>query len=321
MKRPLLKAAILALSLTTGSISAAAYPDQPIRVVVPFPAGQGADILMRLVAEKLGSSMGTSIIVENKPGAGGVIGASTVSRLPADGYTLLVGSSGPLSIAPHISRAVPYDPTKDFTPIAQLAAVTQVMVVSGDSPLHTLADVLAKSRTAEGMPFASSGIGSTSHLVMEYFAQRSGATLSHVPYKGGPPAIIDVVAQRVPLMFDALPGVLSNIRSGKLRALAVSSADRSPFLPNVPTVAESGVEGFGTEGWIGLLAPAGLDPKIVMRLNTEINRILSDPSTQSRLNEMAFRPVTTSPEEFTRFIAAEFQLWGVVASTAGVKPE
>ncbi|MGE0800868.1 MAG: Bug family tripartite tricarboxylate transporter substrate binding protein [Lautropia sp.] len=321
MRIPSLQAVLLALSLVYAGAGAAAYPDKPIRVVVPFPAGQGADILMRNIAQRLGEALGTPIVVENKPGGGGVVGAAFAAKLPADGYNLLVGSSGPLSIAPHVNAAVSYDVRKDFTPIANLAAVTQVMVTAADGPYRTLSDVAARARTPEGLQFASSGIGSTSHLLMEYFAQRSRFSLSHVPYKGGPQAIVDIVAQRVPVMFDALPGVLASIKSGKLRALAVSSAERSPFLPDVPTVAESGIAGFGTEGWIGLLAPAGVDRAVVERLNAEVNRILSDPATQTRLGELAFRPRAESPEAFGRFVASEFELWGSVAKAAGVKPE
>ncbi len=321
MKITLLRAALVAVTFAVATTSAAAYPDKPIRVVVPFPAGQGADILMRSIAQRLGDSLGTPIVVENKPGGGGVVGAASAAKLPADGYNLLVGSSGPLSIAPHVNAAVSYDVQKDFTPIANLAAVTQVMVTAADSPYRTVKDVVARARAPEGLQFASSGIGSTSHLLMEYFAQRSGVRLSHVPYKGGPQAMVDVVAQRVPVMFDALPGVLASIKSGKLRALAVSSSRRSPFLPDVPTVAESGVEGFGTEGWIGLLAPAGVDRAIVERLNTEVNRILSDPAMQARLGELAFRTRAETPEAFGQFVASEFELWGSVAKAAGVRPE
>lgn len=315
------KAAIVAMSVLCMDLSLAAYPDKPIRVVVPFPAGQGADILTRVIADKLGTALGTSVIVENKPGGGGIVGSGFAAKQPADGYTLLVGSSGPLSIAPHVNAAVSYDVVKDFTPVANLAAVTQVMVTSADSPYKTLDDVIEKARATPELQFASSGMGSTSHLVMEYFAQRSDLTLSHVPYKGGPPAMVDVLAQRVPIMFDALPGILANIKAGKLRPLAVSSKERSPFLPDVPTVAEAGVAGFGTEGWIGLLAPAGVDQAIVERLNTEVNRILSDPATQERLGELAFRPLQSTPAEFSQFILAEYQLWGEVAKAAGVKPE
>ncbi len=319
--RYLANALLLSLTIPYASLSLAAYPDRPIQVVVPFPAGQGADILMRVVAERLSQGLGTSVVVENRPGGGGIIGSAYAAKLPADGYHLVVGSSGPLSIAPHVNAAVKYDVLKEFTPIANLAAVTQVLVTAGDGPFKRLDDVVKRARIPPGLQYASSGPGSTSHLIMEYFAQRSGLTLSHIPYKGGPQAMVDVVAQRVPIMFDALPGILSNVRSGKLRALGVSSKERSPFLPDVPTIAESGATGFGTEGWIGLLAPAGLDPAIVTKLNAEVNRILSDPATKARLKDLAFRPLPSTPEEFAKFIRSEYELWGSVAKSAGVRPE
>lgn len=319
----LFKAALYAAAFTfifAGSAQAA-YPDKPIHLIVPFPAGQGADILARSIADKLGNALGTPIVVENRPGAGGVVGSSYVARQPADGYTLLIGSSGPLSIAPHVNAAVSYDAVKSFAPIANLAAVTQVMVTAADGPYKTLSDVIAKAKAGQELQYASSGIGSTSHLLMEYFAQRSGLKLAHVPYKGGPQAMVDVVAQRIPIMFDALPGILAGVKSKQLQALAVSSKSRSPFLPDVPTVEEAGVQGFATEGWIGLFGPAGLNKEIVAHINTEVNKILAEPSTRQRLAALAFRPLISSPEHFRKFVASEYHMWGEVAKRAGVTPK
>ncbi|MDH2238082.1 tripartite tricarboxylate transporter substrate binding protein [Pigmentiphaga sp. GD03639] len=305
-----------------GAHAASDYPSRPIRIIVPFPAGQGADILARLLGEQLGRELGQSVVVENKAGAGGVIGTAAAARAAPDGYTLYMGSSGPLAISPSVYKAVGYDAVKDFAPITNVASVTQVMVTAPESKLDSIAALIAQAKQRAGaLQYGSGGNGTTSHLTMELFMQRAGLALNHVPYKGSPQAMVDVIAGRVDVMFDAIPGVLANVKSGKLKALAVSSSQRSPFLPDVPTVAESGIRDFSTVGWIGLLAPAGTDTPIIERLHTAVTKILHTDATRDRMATLAFTPIGDTPSQFAQFIRTEVGLWAKVAATAGVKME
>ena len=310
------------LTAALPAVSAAAYPDKPIRLVVPFPPGQGADILARLIGQHLAAALGQPIVVENKVGAGGIIGTAFAAKAAPDGYTLYMGSSGPLAIGPHVYKAVGFDTLKDFAPISNIASVTQVLATAPASQLASAKDVVERARAQPGMvPFGSAGSGTTSHLTMELFTQMSGISLSHVPYKGSSTSMIDVMAGRVPLMFDSLPGVLTNVKSGSLRAIAVASAQRDPLLPNVPTVAESGVPGFATSGWIGLLAPARTPPQIVDQLHTAVAKALKSEAVKKRMSELAFTPIGNSPAEFQTFLSKEVALWGGVAAKAGVQKE
>jgi len=260
--------------------------------------------------------------VENKAGAGGVIGTAAAARAAPDGYTLYMGSSGPLAISPSVYKAVGYDAVKDFAPITNVASVTQVMVTAPESKLDSIAALIAQAKQRAGaLQYGSGGNGTTSHLTMELFMQRAGLALNHVPYKGSPQAMVDVIAGRVDVMFDAIPGVLANVKSGKLKALAVSSSQRSPFLPDVPTVAESGIRDFSTVGWIGLLAPAGTDTPIIERLHTAVTKILHTDATRDRMATLAFTPIGDTPSQFAQFIRTEVGLWAKVAATAGVKME
>jgi tripartite-type tricarboxylate transporter receptor subunit TctC len=316
----LILCALLGLAMVCNA--ADPYPAKPIRAIVPFPSGQGADILMRLLAEPMSKELGQQIVVENRPGTGGALGTAVAAKAPADGYTLYMGSSGPLAISPALYANVGYDPVKDFDPIGNVAAVAQVLVAGPALQAESLRQLMDMARKTPGqIPYASAGNGSTSHLTMELLSQQAGIKLSHVPYKGSPPALVDIIGGRIPVMFDAAPGVMAHLKSGKLRALAVSLASRSALLPEVPTVAEAGVPGFSTMGWIGLLAPAGTPAPILDRLNGIVLRIVAAPESKKRFAELGFTPIGGSRAEFASFIKAELELWGKVVKVSGAKVE
>ncbi|WP_028604004.1 Bug family tripartite tricarboxylate transporter substrate binding protein [Ottowia thiooxydans] len=310
------------LATAQPTLSANLYPEKPIRLVVPFPSGQGADILARLIGQQLAVELGQPVVVENKVGAGGMIGTTFAAKAAPDGYTLYMGSSGPLAIGPHVYKTVGFDTLKDFSPISNIASVTQVLVAAPASQLRSAKDVVERAKSQPGMLFyGSAGNGTTSHLTMELFTQMSGISLQHVPYKGSSSSMVDVMSGRVPLMFDSLPGVLANVKSGLLRAIAVSSSQRDPLLPDVPTVAESGIPGFATMGWIGLLAPARTPTWIVERLHKAVAKILKNEIVMARMTELAFTPIGNSPAEFQKFLTREVTLWGNVATKAGIEKE
>lgn len=313
----------LAVSLTAfawPAWSTDTYPSRSIRIVVPFPAGQGADILTRVIAQRLAAELGQAIVVENKPGAGGIIGTAFAAKAAPDGYTLYMGSSGPLAISPNVYKSVNFDTLKDFEPISNIASVTQVLVVAPESPISSVQELIEQAKGQPGvLQFATAGNGTTNHLTMELFSQMSGISMAQVPYKGSPAAMNDLIAGRVPIMFDAIPGVLGNVKAGRLRALAVSSPERSPFLPNVPTVAESGVKDFATTGWIGLLAPAGTPPNIIQKLYNAVHKVMGDNDLKKQLNDLAFTPIGDTPAEFRAFIKKEVSMWAQVAKSANVQ--
>jgi len=299
---------------------AEAYPTKAIRAIVPFPAGQGADILMRVVAEYFSAQFGQQVVVDNRPGAGGAIGTAIAANATPDGYTLYMGSSGPLAISPNVYKDVGYNPVKDFAPISNIASVAQVLVTSPSSPVKSVKDLIDQAKARGGdVQFASPGNGTTSHLTMELFAQVAGVKLAHVPYKGSPPAHLDVIAGRIPVMFDSAPGVLGHIKAGKLRAVAVSVPLRISFLADVPTISESGLKGFNTMGWIGLLAPAGTPPHIVEQLSKTVLKMLGTPQAKKRFEDLAFTPIGDSPAAFRSFIRDEVALWGKVVKASGAK--
>ncbi|WP_313067544.1 Bug family tripartite tricarboxylate transporter substrate binding protein [Achromobacter animicus] len=322
-KRTVLKCLAIALMLTSmPAMSANDYPEKPIRLVVPFPSGQGADILARLIGQQLTTELGQPIVVENKAGAGGMIGTAFAAKSAPDGYTLYMGSSGPLAIGPHVYKTPGFDTLKDFAPISNIASVTQVLVVTPGSPMKSVKDLIALAKAQPGtLLYGSAGNGTTSHLTMELFTQMGGVSLQHVPYKGSSSSMVDVMAGRVPLMFDSLPGVLTNIKSGSLRAIAVSSPQRDPLLPDVPTVAEAGIAGFATSGWIGLLAPARTPPQIVDQLHKAVAKVMKSDLVKSRMAELAFTPIASSPAEFQKFLHQEVMLWGNVTTKAGIQKE
>ena len=296
----------------------AAYPSKPITIVVPFSAGGTTDILARIVGQSLGTELGQTVIIDNKPGAGGNIGAQAVARAAADGYTLLMGTVGTHAINAALYKKMPFDPAKDFAPISRVAMVPNVLVVPASQPYKTVGQVIAAAKAQPGkLTFASSGSGTSIHLSGELFKSVTGIDILHIPYKGSAPAVTDLLGGQVTMMFDNLPSSMQHIKSGKLRAIAVTSAKRSPELPDVPTVAESGDKGFEATSWFGLCAPAGTPPAVMAKLNAAVVKLLANADVKKKLAEQGAEPHGEKPEQFAAFIRSEATKWGKVVRESG----
>jgi tripartite-type tricarboxylate transporter receptor subunit TctC len=308
------------LALTAALASAQSYPTKPIRIVVPFPPGGATDILARDVAQKLTEAWGQQVIVDNRPGAGGNIGSELVARSAPDGYTLEMGTVGTHAINASLYAKMPYDHLKDFVPVILVAGVPNVLVVNSALPVNSVAELIAYAKANPGkLNFASSGSGTSIHLSAELFKVMAGVQMTHIPYKGSAPALQDLLGGQVQLMFDNLPPSLPQIKAGKLRALAVTTATRAPALPDVPTVAEAGLPGFESSSWFGLLAPAGTPPAIVVKLNAEVAKWLATPDAKERLAKQGANAVGGSPEDFEKHIAAETVKWAKVVKDSGAR--
>ncbi|MCS6766354.1 MAG: tripartite tricarboxylate transporter substrate binding protein [Candidatus Protistobacter heckmanni] len=296
------------------------WPAKPITYVVPFPPGGTTDTLARIIGQKLGTALGTTVIVDNRPDAGGNIGSEYVSKAAPDGYTILGGTISSHAINPSIYSQMPYDVVKSFEPITLIGSNANVLVVAASSPYKSVKDVIAAAKAKPGeIGFASAGNGTSQHLSMELFKSLAGIDIVHVPYKGSGPAIQDVMAGQVPAIFDTSVVAGPHILSGKLRALAVTSAARTPQLPNVPTMAESGVAGYSRISWQAIFAPAGTPKPVVQRLYEEIAKILKDPDVQDRLAKLGMEPSGMPPEQFAAFQKAEIAKWAKVVKAANVK--
>jgi tripartite-type tricarboxylate transporter receptor subunit TctC len=299
---------------------AQAYPNHTIRLIVPFPAGGTTDILARDVAKKLTDTMGQAVVVDNRPGAGGNIGADLVAKSPPDGYTLLMGTVGTHAINPSLYAKMPYDHIKDFVPVVLVAGVPNVLVVNPSVPINSVADLIKLAKAKPGsINFASSGSGTSIHLSGELFKTMAGVDMTHVPYKGSSPALTDLMGGQVQIMFDNLPSSLALIKAGKLRAVAVTSLKRAPALPDVPTIAESGLPGFEASSWFGVLAPAGTPAPIVAKLNAEVNKWLQSPEGKEQLLAQGAEVAGGSPEQFVAHIRAETDKWAKVVKASGAK--
>jgi len=309
----------LALALAAGA-QAPAYPTKPIRLVVPFPPGGATDLIARAVAQKLAEAWGASVVVDNRPGAGGNIGTELVARSAPDGYTLEMGTVGTHAINPSLYAKIPYDHIKDFAPVILVAGVPNVLEVNPSVPVQTVQELIAYAKANPGkLNFASSGAGTSIHLSGELFKVMAGVQMTHVPYKGSGPALQDLLGGQVQLMFDNLPPSLPQIKAGKLRALAVTSSVRAPALPEVPTIAESGLPGFEASSWFGILAPAGTPPAIVAKVNAEVSKWLASPEGKEKLAGIGANAAGGSPEDFTRHIQAETAKWAKVVKESGAK--
>jgi tripartite-type tricarboxylate transporter receptor subunit TctC len=298
------------------------YPDRPVKVIVPFTPGSATDILGRLASDQLAKSLGRPFVVENRAGAGGIPGTEAAKNAAPDGYTLVMCTSGPFGINPAIYSKLPYDPVRDFEPIANLGLTPQAIVVGAQQPWRTLAELVAAAKAKPGdIAYASLGVGSTSHLTMEALQRAAGIRLNHIPFKGTSDAQAQVLGGTIPAMSDTISGVLAQVKSGKLRALGVAIPQRSPHLPGVPTVAEQGFPGFESVGWIGLCAPAGTPAPILDRLEGAVRTLLADPAVKERLDALAFEPAGQSRAAFAAFMKGEIAKWSAVAKASGAKAD
>ena len=300
--------------------SAQTYPAKPIRLVVPFPPGGTTDILARDVGQKLTEAWGQPVVVDNRPGAAGNVGSDIVAKSAPDGYTLEMCTVSTHAINPSLYSNIPYDHIKDFAPVILVARVPNVLEVNPGVPVYTVADLIKLAKEKPGqLNFASSGSGTSIHLSGELFKTMTGVSMVHVPYKGSAPAITDLMGGQVQLMFDNLPSSLQQIKAGKLRAIAVTSAQRSPALPDTPTIVESGVPGFEATSWFGVLAPAGTPPAIISKLNAEIDKWLQSAPGKAQLLEQGALPAGGTPEQFAAYIRAETEKWAKVVKASGAK--
>ena len=317
MKKLMIPIASIAIGLfAAGAVQAQAWPSKPVTLVVPFPPGGSSDTIARALGAKMQEKLGQPVVVENKGGATGTIGAAQVKRAPPDGYTVLVSSLGPFVIAPHLIKNVPYDAGKDFDLLTVLVQAPNVLVVPAASPLKSVADVIAQMKnTPDKMSFASSGNGSSDHLTAELFWLQTGTTGVHVPYKGGGPAMSDLLGAQVDASFQNINAVVPHVASGKLRALAVTSTQRSPLLPNVPTLAEAGVKDVDVYSWQAAAAPKGLPADVKAKLHATMIAALNDPAVKPKLLELGFEIVGDTPEQFAAFQQKEIARWKQLIET------
>lgn len=294
------------------------YPTRPVRYICPFPAGDGVDLITRIVASALGETWGVQVIVDNRPGAGGTIGTDTAAKAAPDGHTVLMGVTATLAISPALHKKLPYDNAKDFTPVSMIGTAPNVLVVHPSAPVKSVSEFIAYAKAnPRKISYGSAGVGTTLHLSMEMFRSMTRIEVVHVPYKGGAPALADLLGGNVMAMFGAQPLLLPHVNAGKVRALAVSTAKRSALLPNVPTVAESGLHGFDVTAWYAMLAPAGVPAPILAKLNADLVRVLTGPEVQRRFAENGVEAAASTPEQLAAFIKSEESKWSKVVRDSG----
>ncbi len=319
-RRRLLRAlTAIAVSALAWPVRAQTFPTRPVRLIVPFPAGGPTDIVARPLAQMLGEALGQQVIVDNRGGAGGSIGADMVAKAAPDGYTLLIGTVGTHAINPSLYRKLSYDAAKDFMPLGPIATAPVAVVTYPGAPYSTVAELIAAAKREPGnINFGSAGNGTPGHLTGEMFAKAAGVDLKHVPYKGSAPAVTDLLGGQIPLMFDPVQSILQHVRGSKLRALAVSSTARSPVLPMVPTLNEAGLKDFEATAWWALYAPAGLSPAVSAKLSAEARRIVISDAFRDKLVEVGVQPVSGATQPFADFQRTELVKWGRAVRDAGV---
>lgn len=315
-----LAAATLAVAGMGSALAADAYPDKPLTMIVPFSAGGTTDILARIVGQALGQELGQTIIIENKPGAGGNIGAQQASRAKADGYTLFMGTVGTHAINQALYKKLPYDPVKDFAPLSRVANVPNLLVAHPSRPYKTVQEMIAYAKKHPGeVTYGSPGSGASPHVSGALFQSMTGAEMTHVPYKGSAPAISDLLGNQIAVMFDNMPSAIQHVRSGKLRPIAVTTAKRSSELPDVPTIAEAGVPGYEATSWFGLWAVAGTPAPILTKLQTALTKVLKDPAVAKKIADQGGEVVIETPAQFDSFIKSEAAKWGKVVKESGAE--
>jgi tripartite-type tricarboxylate transporter receptor subunit TctC len=301
---------------------AQSYPAKPIRFIVPFPPGGGNDTIARLVAQKLSAAIATQVIVDNRPGAGGTIGAEAAARSPADGYTMFLAGVATHGINPNLRKKLPYDALKDFSAVSLIASAPLLVVVHPSLPAKSIKDLVALAKARPGqINYASNGAGGSSHLAVELFDMMTGVKMTHIPYKGLAPALTDLLAGEVQVMFSSAVAMLPQVKAGRLRAIAMTGSKRSAAIPAIPTVAESGIPGYETGSWYGVVVPAGTPTAAIERLSREIQAIVKSQDITSKLNEEAVIPVGSTPDSFERHIRAELARWAKVIKAAKVELE
>ena len=317
----LVAAIALVASYGSAAVAQPAFPSKPVHIFVPYPPGGGVDILARTLGDALSKEWGQSIVVENRPGAGGVVASQALATSPPDGYTLIVVASGHAT-NPFLYPKLPYDTFKDFTPISLLASSPNILLVRKDSPFKTLADLLAQARAKPGsLSFGHAGNGTSTHLAGELLKNLTKIDMAAIPYKGGAPAINDLLGGQIPMSFNNGPESVGQIKAGTVRALGVTTAKRAAFLPDVPSIAEGGVPGYDTEVWWGVLGPAKMPPDLVKKLSHDFVAALKAQSVKDRLGPLGATPIGSSPEEFAAKIKADYDKWGPIIKAAGMKIE
>jgi tripartite-type tricarboxylate transporter receptor subunit TctC len=313
-------ASLFAVLAFASTVQAQSYPVKPIRLVVPFAAGGTTDILAREVGAHLTKAFGQTVVIDNKPGAGGNIGADIVAKAPADGYTILMGTVGTHGINVSLYNKLPYDAVKDFAAVSLVAAVPNVLVVHPSVPAKTMAEFTDYARAqGDKLTMASSGNGTSIQLAGELFKSMTGAKMTHVPYKGSAPALTDLIGGQVLTMFDNMPSALPHIKAGKLRAIAVTSSKRSSVLPDVPTIEETGLKGYEASSWFGIVAPAGVPADIIQKLSQEIAKGIASPEMQEKMKGQGAIPIGNTPEQFAAHIKSEIAKWERVVKASGAK--
>jgi len=315
---PVRLATALALCFAAGAALAQSWPVKPVRIIVPFPPGQGADIVGRLLAERLTPALGQQVVVENRPGAGSMIGTEFAAKAAPDGYTLLIGGTSAMVINPSLFRKLGYDTLRDFAPITNVAHLPMVVVVNLHLPVRTLPELIALAKKRPGeIVYGSSGNGSTHHLTQALLASTAGIQLTHVPYKGSVASMTDLIGGQIAMLADTTPAVLTQVRSGRVRALAVTSIKRSPFFPDVPTVDEQGLKGFDIAAWAGLVAPAATPPAVLDRLNAEVVKALAGAELKRRFEELAMVAIGDTRAEFGAHLKVELARWAKAVQVSG----
>ncbi len=297
------------------------YPTKPIRLVVPFPAGGATDLFARTLSQKMGEKLGTTLVVDNKPGAGGAIGSDLAAKAPPDGYTLLLATTSTHSVGPAITPKLPYDTVRDFTPIAHVGDAPSIMLVPNTAPAKTVAEWIAYAKANPGkLNYASSGNGTIVQLTAELFKSQAGVFVLHIPYKGTALAIPDLISGKIDVMFDSLPTGMPHVRDGRLRALGVTSQKRSPLVPELPAIAET-LPGFESNTWFGLYGPKALPPELVARINTAANQALADPEVRDKLARLGIEPTTSTPQQLATLVAADAAKWKKIITERKITTE
>ncbi len=315
-------ALVIAALLATGNALAQTWPAKPVRLIVPYPPGGSADILARAIGQKLGDGLGQQVVIDNRPGAGTAIGAEATAKAAPDGYTILLGTVSSHAINPALNPGLKFDPIKDFAPISLVASIPFALVVHPSLPAKSVKELIALAKARPGsLNYSSAGNGTSNHLAGELFKSMTGTFMVHIPYKGSAPALNDLIAGQVQLMFDLVLTTAPHVKSGAVRAIAVTGRERSPALPGVPTVAESGVPGYEVTAWFGFFAPAGTPAAVVNVLNAETVKAMKLPDLRERLGSQGAEPVTSSPEQFSAYVKDELAKWTRVVKASGMKAD